>query len=156
MKFSLVALAGALATTNAHKLRRTSVRKLDGNNYRQNLDSSADITFAKCIEVTVNPGDDDEDGNLQSAVQAGTAKPVNSYAAFYPNVYANDNDMMILDLGTYVAAKVKSSVMKTQNQCEVCREFEETCNPEEEEVEVSNKSILFVDWFSVLILFWIL
>lgn len=134
MKFTIFALAGALASANAHKQLRKVHRKLDGENARDELDGSAQISFAKCIEVTVQP-DDDED--IQYAIQSGYAKPVKSFAAFYTNVYANDNEMMMVGLGDYVAAKVKSSAMKTQQMCESCREFEETCNPEEEEVEVS-------------------
>jgi len=132
MKFTIFALAGALASANAHKQLRKVHRKLDGENARDELDGSAQISFAKCIEVTVQP-DDDED--IQYAIQSGYAKPVKSFAAFYTNVYANDNEMMMVGLGDYVAAKVKSSAMKTQQMCESCREFEETCNPEEEEVE---------------------
>lgn len=137
MKFTIIALAGALASANAHKLR-SNARQLDGGNYngnynyRQELDGSAQISFAKCIEVTVQP-DDDED--MQYAIQSGTAKPVKSFAAFYTNVYANDNEMMMVGLGDYVSAKIKSSAMKTQEMCETCREFEETCNVEQEEAE---------------------
>eukprot|EP00985_Skeletonema_marinoi_P004205 scaffold1839_cov91-Skeletonema_marinoi.AAC.1 len=127
MKFTIIALAGALASANARQLR--TVRKLDGG--RAALDGSAIISFAKCIEVTVQSEDADED--TQSAVLAGTAKPVKSFAAFYTNTYANDNEMMMVGLGDYVSAKVKSSAMKAQQACETCREFEETCNPEEEE-----------------------
>jgi hypothetical protein len=133
MKFTIIALAGALASANAHQLR-TNARKLDGNNgynqnnYRAELDGSATITFAKCIEVTVQP-DGDED--TQYAIQAGTAKPVLSYAAFYPNNYLNDRDLMMVPLGEYVAGKVNSIAMKTQKMCESCREFEETCNPQQ-------------------------
>ena len=137
MKFTIIALAGALASANAHKLR-SNARQLDGGNYngnyRQELDGSAQISFAKCIEVTVQP-DDDED--MQYAIQSGTAKPVKSFAAFYTNVYANDNEMMMVGLGDYVSAKIKSSAMKTKEMCETCREFEETCNVEQEEAEVS-------------------
>jgi len=125
MKFTIIALAGALASANARQLR--TVRKLDGE--RAALDGSAIISFAKCIEVTVQSEDADED--TQSAVLAGTAKPVKSFAAFYTNTYANDNEMMMVGLGDYVAAKVKSSATKAQQACETCREFEETCNPEE-------------------------
>mmetsp|Transcript_15800 Transcript_15800/g.23844 ORF Transcript_15800/g.23844 Transcript_15800/m.23844 type:complete len:465 (-) Transcript_15800:166-1560(-) len=130
MKFTIIALAGALASANAHQLR--TVRKLEGAQ-RAEFDGSAIISFAKCIEVTVQSEDADED--TQSAVLAGTAKPVKSFAAFYTNTYVNDNEMMMTGLGDYVAAKVKSSAMKAQNTCETCRQFEETCNPEEEEVE---------------------
>ena len=139
MKFTFIALAGALASANAHQLR-TNARKLEGgndnangnnynqDNYRAELTGSATITFAKCIEVTVQP-DGDED--TQYAIQSGTAKPVLSYAAFYPNNYLNDKDMMMVPLGDYVAGKVNSIAMKTQKMCESCREFEETCNPEQ-------------------------
>lgn len=131
MKFSIIALAGAIASVNASQLR-SPTRKLDGANnanYRQELTSSADITFAKCIEVTVQT-DGDED--TQYAVQAGTAKPVKSYAAFYPNQYANDNEMMMVELGTYVAGKINAAAMKSQQVCESCREFEETCNSQQD------------------------
>ena len=134
MKFTIIALAGALASANARQLRTTTVRKLEGAQ-RAELDGSAIISFAKCIEVSVQSDDADED--TQTAVLAGTAKPVKSFAAFYTNTYANDNEMMMVGLGDYVAAKVKSSAMKAQQACETCRQFEETCNPEEEEVEVS-------------------
>jgi len=127
MKFTIIALAGALASANARQLRSTTVRKLDEG--RAALDGSAIISFAKCIEVTVQSEDADED--TQSAVLAGTAKPVKSFAAFYTNTYANDNEMMMVGLGDYVAAKVKSSATKAQQACETCRQFEETCNPEE-------------------------
>ena len=155
MKFNIIALAGVLASANAHQLR-TNVRKLEGA--RADLDGTANISFAKCIEVTVQP-DDDED--LQAAIQAGTAKPVKSYAAFYTSNYAKDDEMMMVGLGDYVAAKVKASAMKSQNFCESCREFEETCNPEEEEVEVSqhvlcllsNLPALWIYVSNVLLLF---
>ncbi len=135
MKFTIIALAGALASANAHQLR-TNARKLEDangngynqNNYRAELDASATITFAKCIEVTVQP-DGDED--TQYAIQSGTAKPVLSYAAFYTNNYQNDKDMMMVPLGEYVAGKVNSIAMKTENLCESCRQFEDTCNPEQ-------------------------
>ena len=130
MKFTIIALAGALASANAHQLR-SNVRKLEGANanaYQAQLDGSANISFAKCIEVTVQP---DNDENIQAAIQGGTAKPVKSFAAFYTNSYANDNEMMMVDLGTYVAGKVSASAMKTRQMCETCREFEETCNPEQ-------------------------
>ena len=145
MKFTIFALLGALASTGANQLRN-SVRKLDGA--RAELDGTANISFAKCVEVTVQPdgdndgdGDDDgdDDGDIQSAVLAGTARPVKSYAAFYTDDSASDSDMMLVGLGDYVAAKVTASAMKAQKLCETCRQFEETCNPEEEEeAEVSN------------------
>lgn len=146
MKFNLIALAGILATANAHQLR-TNVRRLDeaeaeeanenngNNNYRADLDGSANISFAKCIEVSVQQ---EYDEDLEAAIASGTSKSVKSYAAFYINDYANKNEMMMVGLGDYVAAKVKASAMKAENACETCREFEETCNPEEEEVEVSD------------------
>ena len=145
MKFNLIALAGVLATANAHQLR-TNVRRLDGaeadeadengnNNYRADLDGSARISFAKCIEVSVQQ---EYDEDFEAAMAAGTSKSVKSYAAFYINDYANDNEMMMVGLGDYVAAKVKASAMKAEKACETCREFEDTCNPEEEEVEVSD------------------
>lgn len=142
MKFNLIALAGALATAKAHQLR-TNVRKLDenqannngNNNYRAELDGSANISFAKCIEVSVQQ---EYDEDLEAAIASGASKSVKSYAAFYTNKYANDQEMMMVGLGDYVAAKVKASAMKAEKACETCREFEETCNPEEEEVEVSD------------------
>ena len=50
-----------------------------------------------------------------------------SYAAFYINDYADDNEMMMVSLGEYVAAKVQASAMKSEKACEVCREYEDTC-----------------------------
>ena len=143
MKFTIIALAGALASTNAHQLR-TNVRKLEdnrnNNNYREELDGSATISFAQCIEVTVQPKNNDE--SIQAAIQAGYAKPVKTYAAFYTNVYANDNEMMMVPLGDYVAGKVKNIVMKTENMCEACRNYEETCN-EMQDGNVSEYFYLF-------------
>ena len=124
MKFNIIALAGVLASSNAHQLRhqlRTNVRKLEGA-YRADLDGSANISFAKCIEVTVQPDDD-----YASVIQGGTAKPVKSYAAFYTDDNANDSEMMMVGLGEYVAAKVQASAMKSEKACEVCREYEDTC-----------------------------
>ncbi len=144
MKFTIIALAGALASANAHQLR-TNARKLDGGdanydqNYRAELDASATISFAQCIEVTVQPQNNDE--NIQSAIQAGTAKPVKSYAGFYANAYPNVNDMMMVPLGEYVAGKAKNAVMRYENVCESCREFEETCNPEQ---NVSENFYLYI------------
>ena len=159
MKFNIIALAGILASANAHQLR-TNARRLDGaeeanengnendnengnGNYRADLDGSANISFAKCIEVSVQQ---EYDEDLEAAIQAGTSKSVKSYAAFYINDYANDNEMMMVGLGDYVAAKVQASAMKTENACETCREFEETCNPEEEDVEVSDHVPWFLSW----------
>ncbi len=148
MKFNLIALAGVLATANAHQLR-SNVRKLEGqeeannngnNNYRADLDGSANISFAKCIEVSVQQ---EYDEDLEAAIASGTSKSVKSYAAFYINDYARDQEMMMVGLGDYVAAKVKASAMKAEKACETCREFEDTCNPEEEEVEVS-EHVIFV------------
>jgi hypothetical protein len=151
MKFTILALVGALASADARQLR-TKARNLEGANNRAELDATADISFAKCIEVSVQT--DNADENMQTAILSGYAKPIESYAAFYPNSYFNVNEMMMVSLGDYVAAKVKSIANKNQNFCEACRQFEETCNPQQEEaVEVSqNNLFLFVCqiWCSIL------
>ena len=94
--------------------------------------------------MTVQPEDNDE--NTQAAIQAGTAKPVMTYAAFYTNQYANNNGMMMVGLGDYVAGKVKNAVMKTENMCETCRQFEDTCY-EMQGNNVSDYFYLFCDNF---------
>jgi len=137
MKFTILALVGALASADARQLR-TKARNLEGANNRAELDATADISFAKCIEVSVQTDNADED--MQTAILSGYAKPIESYAAFYPNTYFNVNEMMMVSLGDYVAAKVKSIANKNQNYCEACRQFEETCNPQQEEEAVEEEA----------------
>jgi hypothetical protein len=133
MKFTIFALVGALASVNARQLR-TKARNLDGggeNNGRAALDGSAIIKFAKCVEVKVTPQDEDDD--MKSAIQAGLVSSLESYAAFYTTTYATDDEMMMVGLGEYVAAKVNAIANVKQNTCETCREFQDTCYADEAE-----------------------
>jgi hypothetical protein len=129
MKFTLIALAGALTAANGRQLRNTTPRKLEqqnnGNyNYQPQLTSSSTLSFERCVDVTTMA---DEDEDIQYAISAGTAKAEASYVTFFPNVYANDKERMITSVGNYVAAKVKASANKDQQFCEACERWQETC-----------------------------
>ncbi len=127
MKFTLIALAGALTAANGRQLRNTTPRKLEqnGNNNNQvQLTSASTLTFEKCVDVTTMA---DEDEDIQAAISAGYAMAEASYVTFFSNSYANDNDRMITTAGNYVAAKVKASANKDRQFCEACEQWQETC-----------------------------
>ena len=129
MKFTLIALAGALTAANGRQLRNTTPRKLEdgnnnGNNYQPQMTSSSTIVFERCVDVTTMA---DEDEDIQYAIAAGTAKAEASYVTFFPNPYYSDNERMITSVGSYVAAKVKASANKDRQFCEACERWQETC-----------------------------
>ncbi len=128
MKFTLIALAGALTAVNGRQFRNTTPRKLEEENnnynYQPQLDGSSGLYFETCIDVTTTA---DEDEDIQAAIAAGYARAESSYITLFPNVYANDNERMIMPVGTYVAAKVKASANKDKEFCEACKDWQETC-----------------------------
>jgi hypothetical protein len=128
MKITLIALAGALTAANGRQFRNTTPRKLEEENnnynYQPQLTSSSGLYFERCVDVTTMA---DEDEDIQAAIAAGYAKAEASYITLFPNTYFNDNERMIMPVGTYVAAKVKASANKDKEFCEACKDWQETC-----------------------------
>jgi hypothetical protein len=128
MKFTLIALAGALTAANGRQLRNTTPRKLENENnnynYQPQMTSSSTLTFERCIDVTTMA---DEDEDIQAAISAGYAKAESSYVTVFPNNYANEKERMIMTVGSYVAAKVKASANKDRQFCDACKDWQETC-----------------------------
>ena len=69
----------------------------------------------------------DEDEDIQAAIAAGYARAESSYITLFPNTYNNDNERMIMPVGTYVASKVKASANKDKEFCDACKDWQETC-----------------------------
>ena len=175
VKFSLLALASALATTaNAAGVRRKNTIKLgNGNNralrrgdpsteallkkarpYKQQgasaarrhldenevaFDGSYSLKFSQCVDVkTANEDLFDED--IVQYAQEGQVVSSSSYVLFHVCQgetcdYDAENDIYMVDLATYLTNIAMYHSNKRADYCEACNEFEETCNPEQEENE---------------------
>mmetsp|Transcript_4744 Transcript_4744/g.10251 ORF Transcript_4744/g.10251 Transcript_4744/m.10251 type:complete len:525 (-) Transcript_4744:145-1719(-) len=167
VKFSFLALAGAIATATAAKhntsiklgkrqLRRGDAsteallkkarpykkanagRKLEGQQDAVELDGSYSVKFSQCVDVRTKSEDLFSD-ELIAYAQSGSVVSSKSFVLFHVCqgdncYYESDDDLYIVDLGTYLANVATYHADKRQNFCEACEQFQDTCVVEEEEV----------------------
>ena len=110
-------------------------RKLDDVQF----DGSYSLKFSQCLDVqTYN--EDLFDQDILEYSSSGKVVSVKSYVLFYvcqTNVNcdydADDVDLYLVDLQTYLSSAAKYRANIRVDYCEACDEFEDYCNPQQEE-----------------------
>mmetsp|Transcript_21692 Transcript_21692/g.39847 ORF Transcript_21692/g.39847 Transcript_21692/m.39847 type:complete len:190 (+) Transcript_21692:83-652(+) len=116
----------------------TSTRRLDGDEDFE-IDGSYNLKFSQCVDLKTYD-EDLFDEDIVSYVQAGQVVSTSSYVLFHVCqgdycYYDADTDLYIVDLPTYLTNVATYHANKRTDYCEQCEEFEDYCNPEEEEEE---------------------
>eukprot|EP00569_Conticribra_weissflogii_P000900 CAMPEP_0171357300 /NCGR_PEP_ID=MMETSP0878-20121228/46169_1 /TAXON_ID=67004 /ORGANISM="Thalassiosira weissflogii, Strain CCMP1336" /LENGTH=701 /DNA_ID=CAMNT_0011863339 /DNA_START=100 /DNA_END=2204 /DNA_ORIENTATION=- len=113
-------------------------RKLEGQEDAAELDGSYSVKFSQCVDVRTKNEDLFSD-ELIAYAQSGSVVSSKSFVLFHVCqgdncYYESDDDLYIVDLGTYLANVATYHADKRQNFCEACEQFQDTCVVEEEEV----------------------
>ena len=115
----------------------TRTRRLDEEEFE--IDGSYSIKFARCLEVkTMDEDLFDED--IVAYVQSGDIVAAKSYILFHvcqddTCYYDSYDDLYLVDLATYMGSVALYHANYRTDYCEQCEQFDEYCNPEEEENE---------------------
>eukprot|EP00970_Alexandrium_tamarense_P017077 scaffold8197_cov175-Alexandrium_tamarense.AAC.2 len=163
VKFSFLALAGALAASTAtaktiklgnRNLRRgepateallkraqpykkagttSSPRKLE----EEEIDGSYSLKFSQCLDVKTYNEENFE--TYASYLAAGTVTSSKSYVLFHVCqgnncFYESEQDLYIVDLATYLATVAVYHAEQKMNYCDACEQFQDVCVVAEEEV----------------------
>lgn len=117
-----------------YKPSLSGVRKLEENG----IDGSYNLKFSQCVDIKTY--DQDNFANYADQISAGTVVPTKSYVLFHVCTdatcgYDAEDDLYIVDLPTYLATVATFHAEKKGKYCEACNEFQDFCNPEEEEEE---------------------
>ena len=143
MKFSLLVLAGALASTNASSNKlSTTPRRLENDDNgggddgywvdSEVLTSSNIMVFEACYTVSSLLSEDseiyqDDYDKLYALVKAGNAKPEQGYVTFFTNTDMSSSERMVVPAGDYVAAKVMANVNAEEYKKKDCNQYKEYC-----------------------------
>ena len=140
MKFSLLVLAGALASTNASSNKlSTTPRRLendDGANdgYWEDsevLTANNVMVLEACYTVSSRLDEDMENyDNVYALVKAGKAKPEQGYVTFFTNTDMSSSERMVVTAGDYVAAKVMANANADEYKRKECNNYKEYCEQE--------------------------
>ena len=145
MKFSLLVLAGALASANASSNKlSTTPRQLENDDGggddgywvdSEVLTSSNVMVFEACYTVSSLLSEDNDMyaenyDKLYALVKAGNAKPEQGYATFFTNTDMSSNERMVAPAGDYVAAKVMANVNADEYKKKDCNQYKEYCQEE--------------------------
>jgi hypothetical protein len=103
------------------------------------FDGSYSLKFSQCLDVqTYN--EDLFDQDILEYSSSGKVVSVKSYVLFYvcqTNVDcdydADDVDLYLVDLQTYLSSAAKYRANIRNDYCEACDEFEDYCNPQQED-----------------------
>ncbi len=114
-------------------------RKLQEEENAVELDGSYSVKFSQCVDVRTK-NEDLFSEELIAYAQSGSLVSSKSYVLFHVCqgnncYYESDEDLYIVDLGTYLAHVATYHADKRQNYCEACERFQDTCVVEEEDVE---------------------
>jgi len=138
MKFSLLVLAGALASTNASSNKlSTTPRRLendDGGNWddvwedNEIITANNVITFEKCFGLIPQDNADELDNGVLQEIKAGLAMPETSaVTAFITTDTTDASGRIVLSAGNYLAAKIKAAALEDKMFCNVCNDYKEHC-----------------------------
>ncbi len=133
MKFSLLVLAGALASTNASSNKlSTTPRRLENDDdaWEDNEVITANnvLTFEKCFGLIPQDYADEQSNTVQQEIKAGKAMPQASYVtAFITTDTSNANNRIVLSAGNYFTAKVKAAVYESKWFCNECNNYKDHC-----------------------------
>ena len=110
-------------------------RELEGEDEVQ-FDGSYNLKFSQCVDIKIY--DEDNHAAYVDSIAAGTVVPTKSYVIFHVCTdatcdYEGTDDLYIVDLATYLGTVATYHAEKTQKFCEACGEFEDICNPEDDE-----------------------
>lgn len=110
-------------------------RELEGEDEVQ-FDGSYNLKFSQCVDIKIY--DEDKHAAYVDSIAAGTVVPTKSYVIFHVCTdatcdYEGTDDLYIVDLATYLGTVATYHAEKTQKFCEACGEFEDICNPEDDE-----------------------
>ncbi|KAL7533979.1 hypothetical protein ACHAXR_009899 [Thalassiosira sp. AJA248-18] len=130
-----------LKKATPYKGKKTGAKKVNRRAEEEEfeIDGSYSLQFSECVDIkTMDEDLFDED--IISYVQAGKIVAAKSYVLFHvcsqDTCYLeSDDDLYLVDLPTYLTNVATYHANKRNDYCEACEEFEETCNPEEEEEE---------------------
>jgi len=135
MKFSLLVLAGALASTNASSNKvSTTPRRLENNGGDDYWEDSEVLTannvmvLEACYTVSSRLDEDMENyDNVYALVKAGKAKPEQGYVTFFTNTDMSSSERMVVTAGDYVAAKVMANANADEYKRKECNNYKEYC-----------------------------
>ena len=138
MKFSLLVLAGALASTNASSNKlSTTPRRLEGDDGwggnddwvdDETLTSQNVITFEKCFGLIPQDNAEELGNTVQQEIKQGDAMPEHSYVTAFITTNTEDaSGRIVLPAGYYLAAKVKAAAYKDKMFCNECNQFKDHC-----------------------------
>ena len=113
-------------------------RRLEGDEEEEfAIDGSYSLQFSECIDVKAYDADlFDED--IVGYVEKGSIVAAQSYVLFHvctdDTCYLDaEDDLYLVDLPTYLTNVATYHANKRTDFCEACNEFEDYCNPQEEE-----------------------
>lgn len=139
MKFALAALLSLSAVTAFDKqsLLRKAVKVGSGRRLEQGaqVTSAHSIKFNQCLSLSVEPQDMDtltSEDNIGYAMD-GLIASQKSYVLFnvceteYCSYAADDDNLYMVDLATYMQAVMEYLPTRKANYCDACQESYDTC-----------------------------
>ena len=115
---------------HAVRVNRNGERILqEDNNNKFELTAMYSFNFDKCVSVRTEPSDAGEiifDANLEQYASKGEIVPQKSFILFnvcktkYCDYYKADDNLFMIDIGTYMAAIADYYVARTEAYCDAC------------------------------------
>lgn len=114
---------------HAVRVNRQGERILQENNNKFELTAMYSFNFDKCVSVRTEPSDAGEiifDANLEQYASKGEIVPQKSYILFnvcktkYCDYYKSDDNLYMIDIGTYMAAIADYYVSRHEAYCDAC------------------------------------
>lgn len=114
---------------HAVRVNRQGERILQENNNKFELTAMYSFNFDKCVSVRTEPSDAGEiifDANLEQYASKGEIVPQKSYILFnvcktkYCDYYKSDDNLFMIDIGTYMAAIADYYVSRHEAYCDAC------------------------------------
>jgi hypothetical protein len=112
---------------HAVRVNRQGERILENNKFE--LTAMYSFTFDKCVSIRTEPNDAGEiifDASLEQYASKGEIVPQKSYILFnvcktkYCDVYRSDDNLYMIDIGTYMAAIADYYVARHEAYCDAC------------------------------------
>ena len=112
---------------HAVRVNRQGERILQENKFE--LTAMYSFNFDKCVSVRTEPSDAGEiifDANLEQYASKGEIVPQKSYILFnvcktkYCDYYKSDDNLFMIDIGTYMAAIADYYVSRHEAYCDAC------------------------------------
>lgn len=121
--------ASRLIMEHAVRVNRQGERILEGNQNKFELTAMYSFSFDKCVSLRTEPTDAGEiifDANLEPYTSKGEIVAEKSYILFnvcktkYCDYYKADDNLFMIDIGTYMAAIADYYVSRREAYCDAC------------------------------------